>query len=292
LDYFAAVLFALFLWWFSTGAVLYLIGLPRDMLGWSLGGATVLLVLAVAGIVATSGDTSVAGAYCAFTCGLLVWAWHEVTFLTGCVTGPRKARCPEGATHRQRFSYAAQTLIYHELAILLTVILLVALTYGAPNQIGVWTFVLLWVMRLSAKLNIYLGVPNVTEEFLPENLAFLKSYFHKAPMNVLFPLSVTAATAVTLLLVLQAAAPGASGLQIAGLTLLATLMGLAVLEHWLLVLPLPAGRLWSWGMASRRKDGIGRDEERDGDQAGLSMRPGWTKAVVKDKAPLLTLPGR
>ena len=78
--------------------------------------------------------------------------------------------------------------------------MLVLLTWGAPNQIGVWTFVILWLMRLSAKLNVYLGVPNLTEEFLPDDLAYLKSYFANAPMNLLFPISVTPSTLVTLLL--------------------------------------------------------------------------------------------
>jgi hypothetical protein len=108
-------------------------------------------------------------------------------------------------------------------------------------------------------------------------------------MNLLFPVSVTAATVATVLLVWQASAAQASGFTGAGYTLLATLMGLAVLEHWLLVLPLRAERLWSWGLASRREaESLTRDKDWDGDQAGLSMRPTWTK----DKAPLATLPGR
>ncbi|MGQ3058344.1 MAG: DUF3623 family protein, partial [Nevskia sp.] len=33
---------------------------------------------------------------------------------------------------------------------------------------------------------------------------------------------------------------------------LATLLSLAVLEHWFLVLPIPADALWRWGLSSRR----------------------------------------
>jgi putative photosynthetic complex assembly protein 2 len=297
LQYAAAILFALFVWWFSTGAVLYLVGLPRRLLGISMTGATAVLALALAGLAATSDELSVASAYCAFTCGLLIWAWHEMSFLTGFLTGPRKSPCPEGSSGWRRFACAINTLLYHELAVLMTGVALVLLTWGAPNQIGVWTFMVLWVMRLSAKLNIYLGVPNVTEHFLPDDLAFLKSYFARAPMNILFPISVTAATVVTLLLILQATAPEASGFTIAGFSLLATLMALAVLEHWLLVLPLPAARLWNWGLKSRDAGTVAmraemRHGEWDGDQAGHSTRPEWTKAVVKDKTPLAPLPGR
>jgi len=63
---------------------------------------------------------------------------------------------------------------------------------------------------------------------------------------------VTAPTVVTFMLLEQATSADASGFTVAGFTMLASLMGLAVLEHWFLVLPLPAAALWSWGLKSRR----------------------------------------
>ncbi len=274
-----AVLFALFVWWFSTGVVLYIVGLPRRTYGWSMLAATGVLAFALAGVAATANDASAAGAYCAFTCALLVWAWHEMAFLTGYVTGPRPERCPPGSTGWKRFSYASQTLLYHELGILLTAVALFALTYGAPNQIGVWTFLLLWLMRLSAKLNVFFGVPNLSEEFLPDGLGFLKSYFAKRPMNLFFPVSITVSTIVTVLLVQPALGPDATEFEIAGFTLVATLMALAVLEHWLLVLPLPAAALWGWGLKSRALD-------------ATAQAPATTKIWIKDEARLLGPSGR
>jgi hypothetical protein len=38
---------------------------------------------------------------------------------------------------------------------------------------------------------------------------------------------------------------------VAGFTILGTLMALAVLEHWFLVLPVPVAALWRWGFRSR-----------------------------------------
>ena len=250
LDYGLAIIFALFVWWFSTGAVLYVVGLPQRTFGVSMSVATLVAILAVAGLVVTSRDPSATGAYCAFTCGLLIWAWHEMSFLTGFLTGPRRVACPPASTGWSRFGLAVQTLLYHEVAILVTAVLLAALTWGEPNQVGVWTFLLLWIMRLSAKLNVFLGVPNLAEEFLPDSLAFLKTYFAKQPLNLLFPASVTLATIVTVLLVQEASA-GVSGYEVTGYTLLATLLGLAVIEHWLLVLPIPSAALWGWGLKSR-----------------------------------------
>lgn len=251
MEYGLALMFALFVWWFLTGAVLYIIGLPARTFGWSMLAASVLLVLALIGFAVSSRDSSASGAYCAFTCALLVWAWHEMSFLTGFVTGPRREGCPPAASGWRRFTYATQTLIYHELAIALTAALLVALAWNAPNQFGVLTFLVLWLMRISAKLNVFLGVPNLTEEFLPKSLEFLKSYFSRRPMNLFFPVSVTLSTIVTVLIGQAAFASGASSFDIAGYTLVGALMMLAVLEHWLLVLPLPASALWSWGMKSR-----------------------------------------
>ena len=81
-------------------------------------GATVLLGLALVGLAATRDDTRVTGAYLAFTCALLVWAWQEVAFLLGYVTGPRRSACPAGCTGWRRAGFALQTLLHHELALL------------------------------------------------------------------------------------------------------------------------------------------------------------------------------
>ncbi len=99
---------------------------------------------------------------------------------------------------------AVETLLYHEAAILVTGLLLYAMLAGSPNEVGLWTFVILWVMRISAKLNVYLGAPNLTEEFLPPHLTYLKTYFCRRSMNLLFPVSVTLSTIATWLLIGEA----------------------------------------------------------------------------------------
>ena len=87
------VLYVLFLWWFSTGLILYLNGLPRWTFKWTLTGASFLLVLALIGLYATRNDTRITGAYLGFTFALVVWAWQEVAFLLGVVTGSRRRPC-------------------------------------------------------------------------------------------------------------------------------------------------------------------------------------------------------
>jgi putative photosynthetic complex assembly protein 2 len=250
-DHGLPVLYALFLWWFSTGVILYLDGLPRRTFRWSMLGGTVLALGALWGMAATRNDTSVIGAYAGFTYGLLIWGWHEISFLMGMVTGPRRTACPEACRGWRHLGHAIQAILWHELAIAATAVLMVALTWGAENQVATWTFMVLWVMRLSAKLNVYLGVPNLTDEFLPEHLAYLKSFMRKRPMNALFPLSVTAGTVVTTQLVGHALAGGEGSFEATAYTFAAVLLALAILEHWFLVLPLPDAALWSWALRSR-----------------------------------------
>ena len=167
-DHGLPVLYALFLWWFSTGLILYLDGLPRRTFRWSMLGCTVLALLSLWGLFATRDDTSVLGAYAAFTYGLLVWGWHEMSFLMGYVTGPRREPCPGGCRGWRHLMHAIEAILWHELAIAATAVVMLALTWDSANQVGTWVFMVLWVMRLSAKLNVYLGVPNLTDEFLPE----------------------------------------------------------------------------------------------------------------------------
>ncbi len=57
------VLFAVFVWWFSTGIVLLLDGLPRDTFRWSHLLSSLLALGALIGLAHTAPQTSVSGAY-------------------------------------------------------------------------------------------------------------------------------------------------------------------------------------------------------------------------------------
>lgn len=254
LEYGLPVLFALWIWWFSTGAILFLVGLPAKTFRWSMISASVVLVGAAACLFLTATDTSITGAYLAFTGAVLIWGWHEISFLTGAVTGPRTAEATKGAGPWRRFNEAVQTILYHELAILATGVAVVALTWDGANQVGMWTFMVLWWMRLSAKLNLFFGVPNIPDDFLAPHLSFLKGYFRRRPMNAFFPVSVGISTVITVVLIVNAAAADATTFDVVANVFLATLLGLAVLEHWFLVLPVPVVEIWGWGLRSRKPE--------------------------------------
>ncbi len=243
-SWLAPIGFALFLWWFSTGVILLADRLPRVTPRATFVAATLFGVAALAAAWFTRDMATVSGAFIGFTAGLALWGWHEVSFLTGIITGPRRDDCPAGASGWQRFIYATQTLIHHEVAIALTVVGLAVMFWGADNQAAFWTFTILWAMRLSTKFNIFLGVPNITEEFLPSHLEHLKSYFRNRALNLLFPISVTAGTVLTVWLAQQAW--GAVPPTQTTFVLLTTLAALGVIEHWFLVLPWRDEELWRW----------------------------------------------
>ena len=250
-QYLLPIAFTLFIWWFSTGAILYLNGLPRWTFKWTMLGMSFVLVMALIGLAATRDDTRITGAYLAFTFGVLVWAWQEVAFLLGYVTGPRRVPCPAGSTGWKRAGYAFMAVLHHELALVALGVAVLVATWGGENPTGLWTFMILWVMRQSAKLNVFLGVRNLNEDFLPSHLKYIQTYFLRRPMNRLFPVSVIVSTVVAALIWQEASAFGASPFDIAALTFAGTLLTLAVLEHWFLVLPLPFEALWAWGLKSR-----------------------------------------
>ena len=268
------VLYALFVWWFSTGTIILLDNLPRRTYRWSLMAGAVLFALALVRLHTGAADASVSGAYAAFTYAVIAWGWQEMTFFMGVLTGPRRTGCPEGCTGWRRFGHGVMACLHHELAIVVTAGVIAGATWGAPNQVGLWTFLLLWAMRQSAKLNFFLGVLNLGEQFIPPHLGYMRSFTRRRPMNLLMPFSIMAGTVVTTVLVLRAAEPGIGEARAAGLSFLATMLALAVLEHWFLVLPLPFERLWSWVLRWRRP-GLGLRTGRLGlqwDHAGVSGR--------------------
>ncbi len=246
------VLFAILVWWLGTGVILYLDGRGRATFRASFIWTTAAALAAFAALALTRNWETPAGAYIAFTAAVVIWGWNEMSFLMGFIAGPNREPCPPEARGFRRFGLALRTVIDHELAIAVSGALIMLATLGGANQFGLWTFAVLWVMRISAKLNIFLGAPNVPTEFLPPHLAYLKSYFPRRPMNGFFPLAITAATLVTAFLVHMALFAGDAFSRI-GYLLLTTMMALAVLEHWLLYIPLSATRLWSWGLTSHER---------------------------------------
>lgn len=247
------VIYAILVWFASTGALLWLVGAPRAAHGAAMAGLTVAMAAATAGAVLLRGEATLVGAFAGFGAGVVIWAWHEAAFLFGFLTGPRRDECPPGLSLWRRFLAASETVIAHEIAIALNAALLVALSWGAPNQAAMWTFLLLWGMRLSAKANIFAGAPHLSDELLPERLHYLKSYFGPKRITLLFAATIILITIITVALIGAAVAAPVGSHQAVSLALLATLAGLATLEHALMAAPLRDAAIWSW---ARRRDAV------------------------------------
>ena len=244
-----AALIALFVWWFATGAILMVVkfadrhGLRARRLA-TLGGLP-MLVAGVLGFEASLTSPTMAGAYVAFLSVLAIWGWIELAFLTGVISGPIRKPCPPDVPEWERFLRAWGTVAFHEILLVGALIIILIDGWGAPNTFGLWTFIILYVARISAKLNLYFGVPKINTEFLPTALMHLPSHFRTARLNWVFPISVTALTFAVACWLERLHAAQTAGEAI-GFALLTAITSLALLEHWLMVLPLPDERLWRW----------------------------------------------
>jgi putative photosynthetic complex assembly protein 2 len=261
MAYALPIAYALCLWWFSTGLIFYLDQLPVRTFRWSMAGATVLLGLSLYVIWSLASDSSLWAVYASFTAGVLAWGWQEISLYTGFVTGPRKHRCPAGCAGWRHFGHAIGVNLWHEIAIIAVAAVIAGLSWGSENQWGLWSYLLLWIMHLSARLNVFLGVRNVSEEFVPAHMEVLKSFLTRKPMNLLFPFSVTGGTVAAVFLFQKAFAAANPG-DMAGFLLLAALASLAVVEHWLLMLPLPVEKLFTWSLPQRRNAAKSRNSNR------------------------------
>jgi putative photosynthetic complex assembly protein 2 len=253
IDVFAPLAAAALIWWLSTGVLLWLVGTSRKTRAIS---AIILTGLAAAATVMVYqlGDvTRVSAAYAGFATGILLWAWHEAMFLFGYISGPRKTPCPPGLSGWKKFKVSAETLIVHELVIAGHAGLIVALSFGAANQVAAMTFLLLWGMRLSSKMVIFFGAPNVSAQFLPPHLTYLATYFNTSRATRFFPIFLIVISSVAATLVYFGVTLPGGSFEATVYLLLATLAGLAVFEHCALVLPLPDAELWSWAQNSNKK---------------------------------------
>jgi putative photosynthetic complex assembly protein 2 len=247
-SHLAPVGFTLLIWWLSTGVIVYLARLPQCTYRWTFAAFTCFLVGAYWYLAVTANDTSIVAAYGAFTAAIALWAWQEVAFLLGYITGPRRLMLDDSISGWAKFKAAFLTIAHHEIALLILAGAILFLTFGGTNLLGLWTFLILWLMRQSAKLNIFLGVRNFSEAFLPPHLGYLRSYFSHRSMNPLFPTSIVCASTATLVLWQIALHPQLDASSEVQFTFLATLSALGLLEHWLMMLPFAPETLWRWAL--------------------------------------------
>jgi putative photosynthetic complex assembly protein 2 len=240
------------IWFVATGLIAWADNreratFTRSLMIGSAAGIAGLLVILVSSL-----SAEVWAVYLSFVGALMVWGWHELSFLTGASAGPRRGLADPRLIGMARFRQAAATVMHHEVALAVTALLLISLSWNAPNQIGATVFVLMFAMRLVSKINLFVGVPNSTAEMLPDQLAYLKSYFGPNRMTRLLIMSISVLTGITIWFAALALTAPVGSAAMVGASLLTTLALLGVLEHLFLALPFRDGMLWGWALPKRR----------------------------------------
>lgn len=258
-----AVLIAIGIWWLSTGLVLAMVhwSSRKRLRPWQL--LPVITLVGVLGfllMLSGSGEHTPTGSYAGFFGAILVWAWHETTFLTGMVTGRRKEECPPGLHGLARFKAAWKAVCDHEIALLITGVFLWLMFRDSANLFGLATFGLLWGMRISAKVLIFLGARHAVSGLMPPAILHLRSYFNTGRTTPLFPLLLAIALGLFAVLV-TGAVRAHQDYSVVGHILLASFMALAIMEHLILVLPVSDTALWRWAVSGAGPAGASKTRQ-------------------------------
>lgn len=239
-------------WFLATGLIAWADNRERRTFPLSLLLAGAAGVGGLVMVAQTMKSASLWGVYASFAGAILIWSWHEITFLTGAITGPRREPCPADARGFARFAHAVGAIAWHEIALALSALGLISLSWDAPNQLGAMTFTLLLVMRLSTKMVIFFGVPNMSTEIFPPHLAYLKTYFGPRRLGIELVLAIAGTSGLAIWLGLIALNAPEGSASAAGASLLFALAALGALEHLFLALPVRDGALWGWALPTRR----------------------------------------
>jgi len=242
----------LLVWFFATGLIAWLDNRDRATFPRALAWAGAGGILGLVAVVAGSVMPGMAGAYVGFVGALMVWSWHEASFLMGAVAGPRREPSNPAARGWDRFIDAGSTLIYHEVALALTALMLMSLGWNAPNPTGAEVFVLLLALRLASKFALYAGVPSQVGDLLPPHLDYLRSYFGPRRFSGALGLALVFTVVLATLLGKAALAAPAGSAEAVRASLLFAMAALGVLEHVFLALPFRDGALWGWALPGRR----------------------------------------
>jgi putative photosynthetic complex assembly protein 2 len=235
----AASVFVVVLWGLSTAVIFYLDSLAPRTFPRSMAAATLLLIISAVVIWIYRADASLAALYASFAAGLFAWGWTEMALYMGYITGPRKTRCGDGCHGVAHFGHAVSANLWHELV----VIVFAFAIWLTGNTAATHCFIMLWLMHLSARLNVFLGVRNVSAEFVPDHMDVLKGFLRQRPMNMLFPFSCLALVALIFWLARLPQTPDVA--------MAITLAAIGLVEHVLLMLPVPTEKLWTWALSRR-----------------------------------------
>ena len=247
-----ALVVSVLLWWLMTGLALMSVHQSAVVKKMIFAVSSVLTLIALLGVETNAAVQTSFATLAGFAMALLIWAWLELSYLMGYITGPVKRPAVAAMGAPKRFAKALGTTIYHELLVVGVVGAVCVLGAGQPNPTIQNTLAVLWLMRWSTKLSLFFGVKHFNSEWLPENMRYITSYLSAGQNSWFSVFSTILAAFCTYILFFwgQMATDPAAALS---LFLIAWLAGLAVLEHVFLMMPMGESALWRWAEVNLRK---------------------------------------
>ena len=240
------------LWWVMTGLALICVHQPAASRKLIFSVSSIVMLFALMGVEINAATHTLLATVIGFAMALVIWAWLELSYLMGYITGPVKHSAPNPMGHSERFTHALGTTIYHELLVVGVVGLVCVLGAGLPNPTIQNTLAVLWLMRWSTKLNLFLGVKHFNSQWLPENMRYITSYL-SAGRNSWFSVFSTILAAFCTYLLFFWGQMATDPVAALSLFLIAWLASLAVLEHVFLMMPMGETALWRWAEVNLRK---------------------------------------
>ena len=232
-------------WWLGTGLVFAVAYAGRGVRSIVFGLATVAMLPVLAGLRALSVRTDSMGVVLALLAGFALWAWVELSFYTGFVTGPGRRPPPAGAGFGVRLRHAFMACLWHELAVIVLLGVIAWLSPG-PNRWALAQFGVFWGLHEVARLNVLAGVPHPFRELLPRHLASLQCYMEPRAAGPLLPATIAGLALATIAAgALAFVGDAGAGARI-GWTSVTVLLGIGVVEHAVLLFPVPLARIWRW----------------------------------------------
>jgi putative photosynthetic complex assembly protein 2 len=172
-----AVIFAIVLWWVSTGAIIVMYRKDAWTYDATVGAYSVVAAMSMVFLVLLRQNTELWAVYASFSAGTLVWGWNLACYYTGFITGPKEPQNDGNLTDAERFRHAMIRSAYHEGLSVLLVACSAGLAWGAANIAGFGCIILFYTLHMLAKLSIYFGVANFTGTWLPAHLQYITAYF-------------------------------------------------------------------------------------------------------------------
>ncbi len=240
-----AIGYAIGVWWGGTLVVLLLSRLRGPARGLAIVGTSGAAIGALAVLPFLRPLDDVTGVLLGFGAAVVVWGWLELLLLQGVAVGTRRAPSAPGLKGLARFREAFDAIRHHEFALAGILVLVGVLSLGSALPVAFVTFALLWGLRLSTKLHLFLGVPQPNGHLFPEGAAHLAAFLGPARRSPQLGLT-TCVWALATIALFSAGMMAPSSANATAWFLAGTLTGLGTLEHLTLLLPLRLESLWGW----------------------------------------------